>query len=223
MLIKELSWESKHFGYPCACLERSFETIESAELKRLPYRLIVMKSTRPLQEFSHFLIDEKVTFCKTIQKKAEEVSGEVVTRKKLTLELLKLSFESGKNSRFFLDPNFKSNEFETLYSQWIENSLNATFADEVFVLGSYQDPLGLVTIKKKDNEAHIGLLSIKESHQGQRLGQKLIEWSEHYCHENKLKELCVSTQRSNINACRFYEKNGFKIKSMEYIYHWWNL
>lgn len=48
-------------------------------------------------------------------------------------ELYELAIQAGVDSRYRLDPNFDSGEFERLYKTWIDNSLNGSIADYVLV------------------------------------------------------------------------------------------
>lgn len=221
MMIKRLEWETENFGYPCASIEID-EAPDTSEFRALPSRLIVLRSKNPLSDLAPLLVDEKITYQKDISSFTPPTSGEAISGLPLTDQILKLAFESGKNSRFYRDPHFTSGEFSILYTQWIENSLNKSLADEVFVLGTYEDPVGLITLKAKSTEAAIGLLAIAENVQGRGLGKELLNLCEKYCLEKNIKTLTVPTQVSNRNACKFYERNGFRVQTIEYIYHWWN-
>lgn len=221
--VLPLNWESSFFKYSCGqILLKTGLDHPLAQLSETPYRLVVIKSSVEQPYLSKFLVDEKITFLKDVESGKVSTDGEIVTKRELTKNILSLALESGRDSRFFKDINFKSNEFETLYTQWIEKSLEGILADEVFVLGTYEEPKGLVTIKRSDTLAKIGLLAIHKDYQGKGLGKRLLEWCEEYCTLNGITELQVPTQRSNKNACHFYEKYGFGVENLEYVYHWWN-
>jgi len=50
---------------------------------------------------------------------------------------------------------------------------------------------------------------------------KLMKAAESYFIQHNISEIDVVTQKFNIPACRFYEKNGYSIKNIEYVFHLW--
>lgn len=220
--LKILNWESEHFGYPCAELQLKSGELPPKELDSQPYSLIVIRSNSPLEGHASLLVDEKVTYAKEIREFQFQNDGEEITRKKASPSLLALTFEAGKDSRFLKDQNFSNGEFQTLYSKWLENSLNGEMANAVYVTGTYSRPSGMITLKYSGDQGIIGLIAVDPQRQGQGLGKKLMAWCEFKCLKEGVRNLKVSTQRSNTQACNFYQKCGFQLSTNEYIYHWWN-
>jgi dTDP-4-amino-4,6-dideoxy-D-galactose acyltransferase len=219
--IEKLNWESENFGYPCGQIKADQE-FENFNLKEYPFKLIVIRAETEIRSLSPFLVDEKVIFSKKLFQRQEVKNVSSILGQPQNRALLKLAYQAGTESRFFKDTNFRSGEFKILYNLWLENSLNGKIASEVFIIGNFSEPQGFATIKISDDTAQIGLIAVREDSRGQGLGRDLIEACNQFCINNKLKELLVATQDSNLGACAFYKKNDFKFKIKEYIYHWWN-
>ena len=138
-------------------------------------------------------------------------------------ELLDLAFLSGNLSRFKVDSNFSNNEFEKLYKEWVNNSINKKIAFKTFVKTVQKKVVGFITLGEKDADtAKIGLIAVNEMFQGKRIASKLIKSCEIISKQNKYAGLEVSTQFSNNQAMAFYKKNDFEINKITYIYHLWN-
>jgi ribosomal protein S18 acetylase RimI-like enzyme len=139
-----------------------------------------------------------------------------------TLE--KLTLLSGTYSRFRLDKHFKKKEYESLYKQWIYNSVYKEKALEVIVYKENNSILGFTTLEKKTNNLlDISLVAVDETARGKKIGTQLIEYSINYALKNGYSKIQVVTQQNNLPAVNLYKKCGFRIKSTEYIYHYWNL
>ena len=133
--------------------------------------------------------------------------------------LKKLAYQAGHYSRFYLDKNFKQKEFEQLYDQWLQKSLN----NDVKII-SYQadgNILGMVTLEKKEDKTVIGLIGVETSYRGQNIGKHLINACIFYSIKQQKHTLEVYTQEENVGACKFYESCGFKLVNKQYIYHYW--
>jgi dTDP-4-amino-4,6-dideoxy-D-galactose acyltransferase len=168
-----------------------------------------------------FLADKKVVFRKKIVSEQELFNdNHVESSTTLTKELLELAFLSGHHSRFKLDNSLNS-KFNELYRIWLEKSINRELASEVFVYKIEQKEIAFVTIKKNGDSANIGLLAVNSSYHGKNIGSLLISAIENWCFKNNISTLDVATQLDNIQACNFYKKNGFDIKEVDYIYHYY--
>lgn len=135
--------------------------------------------------------------------------------------LVSLALVSGKYSRFKLDPGFPIGCYERLYTRWIEQSVNKTMATEVFCYMMDDEPRGLVTLNRQNEENTIGLVAVDGSYQHLGIGTALIRYAISFVHEHKGKHLTVATQLDNEPACRLYSKCGFCLDSVKPIWHWW--
>jgi dTDP-4-amino-4,6-dideoxy-D-galactose acyltransferase len=167
------------------------------------------------------LYDEKVTYGK-------EVPGQIISTANcistyngaLNNDLLSLALDAGHDSRFKKDPRFNA-YFEPFYKLWITNSLNGTLADKVLVSENGNHLDGMVTCKIKNGTGSIGLIATGALARGKGVGTSLIQATDAFYQSKEIKYSTVVTQATNIQACRFYEKNGFTVIKKEFVYHWW--
>ena len=135
--------------------------------------------------------------------------------------IYKLSFESGKFSRFNLDPNFENDKFQELYRLWIDNSISNIFADDLLVYLDQNEIIGFITYKTQDNIATIGLVAVSQNCQGKGIGSQLLKAVEHKLTNHSIKTLLIPTQQINEIACNFYKKQGYRIEETLFIKHYW--
>ena len=79
----------------------------------------------------------------------------------------------------------------------------------------------MVTVSYRKHIAQIGLISVSVNQQGNNIGSKLLKATEIGAFKKNCRILYVNTQKKNISACNFYEKNGYSIADVEYVYHFW--
>lgn len=206
-------------------IEKILLTAEEEQYKllyfRLPYDLHIpnpISSDRRI-----LLVDIKVIYAKVFVEKPLNIIDKHIenyTSCQINKELLELAFESGKYSRFKLDPNFPSGIFEKIYSTWIDRSVKKEIADNVLIYRSEGEILGMLTYFVEADIATIGLIAVSQSHQGKNIGSILLLSMESILY-GKVKMIQVATQKQNLKACSFYEKNQFLVKEETNIYHIW--
>ncbi len=81
-----------------------------------------------------------------------------------------------------------------------------------FVAFHNQERLGLLTYQLKESECEIITLNALIENKG--IGTALIGHFENYCITKGVKRLWVITTNDNTDALRFYQKRGFKIKTV---------
>lgn len=234
MKINFLSWDSEFFKKKIGLIQ--FNSAYKSNLENLltlakleGYELIYLFAEKEafidaniLNEFNGKLVDRKITFEKSVTLNNNNFSNvEIYNSTILCKELEELAFLSGKKSRFLIDGNFAPTDFYRMYKTWITNSLNKKIADHIFVTKTNGIITGMATLKTKSGIGEIGLIAISEIGQGKGFGKQLI-----YAIENKLIKLNIDTlevptQMDNKQACSFYEKCGFSVKSIVNIYHFW--
>lgn len=221
-------WDSVNFGFrigEVSVNSASKTDIENIldESKKGKYKLLYLHSNVNLN--IPFFYDEKITYIKErcLYSSISDNNIRNGCRNDFDRGLYKLALESGKFSRFNLDPNFPKVLFELLYRKWIENSIDKIIASDVFLyddLKKDSDILGMITCKNSENISEIGIIATNSQFQGSGIGSKLISYYESNL-PSHIKSLEVVTQGINTMARRFYEKHGFSIKNIEYIYHLW--
>jgi dTDP-4-amino-4,6-dideoxy-D-galactose acyltransferase len=231
-----LNWDTDFFGYrivsvrPQGLTEKESQGIIPQLRKenvRVAYCFVDpgdRNSIKIIQNLSGKLVDEKITFCSKSRKLASYDGYESVKPYQSDFpseKLIDLALQSGIYSRFKTDPNFKNNEFEKLYTEWIIKSVKKELADEVFVSYSGIEEKGFVTAETKDNKGIIGLVAVDESERGKSIGKKLMNAALDYYYKRNIEIVEVATQKANEGACRFYKAIGFEIKSIVNVYHLW--
>ncbi|MDH7445052.1 GNAT family N-acetyltransferase [Aquimarina sp. 2201CG14-23] len=218
--IEFLEWDSNFFNIRVGRVYSSLKKIDLTKVSN--FDLIYIHSTVLLENSTIPLYDKKVTFEKniTLTEKALDNSYVVKYDGGLTKELKDLAIASGTYSRFKLDSKL-SNRFEEFFTLWIKNSLHGKLADFVYVYIKDNKIIGFISLKKNDSYYQIGLIATSALHRGLGIGSALLQKAEEVAKSEKISKIIVVTQLDNNIACNFYKKNGYQIKSTEYIYHHW--
>jgi len=93
---------------------------------------------------------------------------------------------------------------------WVENSLNG-FADRVLLI----EDKGFVTCKKSGDTGDIPLIGVAGSYQGRGIGTSLILNALRWFKNERVTNVTVRTQAMNSRAVKFYEQQGFRVKSLD--------
>lgn len=140
----------------------------------------------------------------------------------LTKDLEDLAYLSGLYSRFYLDSKLDRKYFKKLYKLWIQKSITKEIADKIFVYKNEENLIiGMVTCRITQNIGKIGLISVNPQYGGRGIGKALISSVHSYYKEMNCKQAFVVTQNQNSAAKRLYEKCGYNLNEIEYIYHYW--
>lgn len=140
--------------------------------------------------------------------------------------LRRLAMISGEWSRFRVDTNIRKQVYDDLFCKWIDNSVNRSLADEVFVAqNSSGENVGFVTVKRRGNVCNIGLLAVSSSCRRQGVAKMLLSRAALWVLETEISLqqslVTIVTQGSNIAACSCYESFGFMKSSIQNIHHIW--
>ena len=235
-IFKILEWDSKFFGYKIASIRDSDLKLKELdiimkELKlqgvRLAYCFVSPEdeiSNSNLKKVSGLLVDEKITFSIRITETDIYTGSNFIKPYNLnyTSEKLKsIALQSGIYSRFKVDSNFRNNEYERLYTEWIDKSVQREIAEEVLVYLENEDEKGLIALGLRGNTGSIGLLAVDNAERGKSIGKKLVHSALIYFKEKGVNIVEVVTQAENKGACGFYRSLGFEVKSIVNIYHLW--
>jgi dTDP-4-amino-4,6-dideoxy-D-galactose acyltransferase len=225
MKIKKLEWDSTFFNLNIGELSLHESTnlnIDSIIPFCLNFDLVYVFSSGSFLN-PVFFESQKIELELVLLKKDSKLkkNENIYPCQELSDDLIKLSYECGKHSRFKLDSKFSTSDFENLYKVWIEKSIEREICDEVFVYKIEDQIVGFVTIKIKDLEAEIGLIAVDLKYQGIGIGQGLIDSTINYAINNGIKKIVVSTQGNNLQAIAFYTKKDFKITKTKIITHLW--
>lgn len=237
MQIVPLEWDSAFFGRTIGRIDinsSSDEPILESILKHpSEFELIYIFSPEqvllnlPEQDPRCKLVDQKIVFsfdlsiCTEFFQPSIDLSIEEYNSTSIDPNLEELAYQSGVYSRFRLDTNFRPNDFFQLYRKWLENSVNRTIADKIFVVRSEMGIIAFVTAMITLPTATIGLLAVSESVRGKNIGTSLMHFLFAELKRVGAETLFVATQLQNEGSCRFYKKVGFVKHSITNIYHYW--
>lgn len=231
-----LEWDSNFFGFGVAKIskaERNDDELSQTlfALKQKDARLVyfaIAPNDKIYNEAAKknggLLVDVKRTYEKAFKISSERFSEnnhiKLYESDLLTDSLISLSLQAGIYSRYKTDVHFSEAQYQELYTLWIENSVNKSIADKIFVYRESEDIAGLLTLAFKKDHAEIGLVSVDEKYRGKKIGSGLLETA---ILESSLKSLpCrVVTQKVNTAACALYEKYDFRLINEENFYHFW--
>jgi dTDP-4-amino-4,6-dideoxy-D-galactose acyltransferase len=234
--FKILDWDSRFFGYKIASVHVSDLKQDKLseilnDLKKESCKLVYCfadpideVTNNSILKFSGMLVDEKVTFSIQGFNENKSFTSGHIQPYILTFpsDLIKgLALQSGIYSRFKVDPGFRNSEYEKLYTEWIVNSIDKSFADEILVYYDDNEEKGFISLSTKNNIGSIGLLAVDERERGKSIGKKLINATFAYFVNKAVSEIEVVTQKANGTACAFYESQGFKVKNITNVYHIW--
>ena len=237
MIIKLLKWDSDFFKKRIASAsigssEQETDVISEILSYKNSYDLVYINapgdyffSNDILTQQNILHVDSKIIYYGIIENVKSDFDSQisVYSSKEVNPDLLSLSLQSGAYSRYKDDKNFTNNEFEGLYTKWIENSINGSIADAVLVYKDSDRITGMVTVSidKVSDFVKIGLIAVDQSAQNKGIGSKLMGAVKTYASSRSLRNIEVATQLENKQACTFYEKCGLSIKSKTNIYHFW--
>ncbi|WP_080055452.1 GNAT family N-acetyltransferase [Spirosoma aerolatum] len=235
-MIKYLEWDSSFFGYPVGIIELINNSDEDYlnklfEQASTKYKLLYVfvpeyiELTRDFCERLNLdLVDQKIIYKKQLS--FEFTYNRITDIKSIMhsyfLPFKNLALQSGIYSRYKIDKHFVNDEFERLYEEWLRKSLDGTIADECYAYYKTEKPVGLVTIKKNVLDVSIGIIAVNSAFRGFGIGTKLLDTVSLFAFNNNYTTVSVATQSKNYSACKFYEKNGFHVKQVISIYHYWS-
>ncbi|MBD2752573.1 GNAT family N-acetyltransferase [Spirosoma sp. BT704] len=234
--LQILPWDTRFFGYTVGRIDMlSYDEIELETLVEKAWQqgvklLYVFTdnatelSPNIVDTYTGYLVDTKITYRYEVgQDESVAAFGpiEIFSAGQDVAQLYELAYQSGDYSRFKVDAIVGEENFKRLYRQWIDNSVSGQAADDTFVYVVDKAIQGFITVQKKPTVATIGLLATDKSVRGRGVGSALLNYVKHDLRASSAIHLDVATQKKNIVACRFYERNGFTVKSEVNVSHIW--
>lgn len=169
------------------------------------------------------LVDEKVTYTINTQGMTPPHCNSIVEYKGdgNDKNLLRIACQAGEFSRFRVDKNFGDEACDRLYKQWIRNDASIESKSYLYVYRLEDSIIGLITVKAFDGVGSIGLIGVSSMHRGKNVGKALIDKAVTHFQQREIFNIDVVTQKANLPACGFYQKNGFGVKNVINFYHLW--
>lgn len=230
MEIRKLDWDSEFFGLQIGRID--LQTLDDAvDLALMHYDLkyqydllyVFSKEGLSFDAVGAELVDEKILYSKPCEPREQYNDISFYKQEVPSEDLYRLALVSGGYSRFKLDERLPAGSYERLYTRWIENACpkDGTNKQILTFLDAQNVAKGMITIDHQGEMGHIGLVAVDTDCQHQGIGGKIMSTLDGYLYSLGVKILEVPTQKANTDACCWYEKNGFKVKSVTPIYHWW--
>jgi len=103
-------------------------------------------------------------------------------------------------------------------SDKVLNELSNPFSSFYFaVLGG--QPVGYIKLNylsaqtefQDENAIEVERIYVSADHQGKKIGNRLLDFAIDLANQNRLQYIWLGVWDKNVNAIRFYERNGFKI------------
>lgn len=227
MMVKFLEWDSNFFDKKIGLLSvvDNYDKIDSF----FSYDVIYVNQEEDeeikIPGFEKLYEENKITYSKKLKSNLSSDNNifSVFNIDYNIDEIYSLAYESGKFSRFKLDPAFTEIEYRELYKTWVNNSINKSIANNILIYKDNNEIKGFVSYRVKENYAQIGLIAISPSIQGKGVGSKLIKAIENELINIGVKELRIQTQLINTVACNFYLKLGYIKSKVEFFKHFWKI
>ena len=229
-MIEQLHWDSEFFNLKIGKFESQnltlpllmnlfeFKKKENYNLIYLFTKTVEDDAAEELEKKHLYPVDEKVVFSKKVSNQNFLPENIQLYFEPLDQSLLNLALLSGHKSRFKTD-NRLNHKFESLYTLWIQKSITGEMADAVFVAQTDNKIEGFVTLKQNNYHGQIGLIAVSPEAQGKGIGSKLMQAADYWYWKNNLKTCSVVTQLANTEACKLYEKNGYREETVELVFH----
>jgi ribosomal protein S18 acetylase RimI-like enzyme len=135
-------------------------------------------------------------------------------------QLAKIASDVFRIDRFHSDPNLSKDDANRYYYQWVKNSFNG-FSDGVILPSIQNKVVGFTTYKinNVDFETSTLVLSaVNPDYAGRRIYHNMILKGTNYL-LSKSNKIRVGTQVDNIPVQRTWQRLGYKLISVDYIFH----
>jgi GNAT superfamily N-acetyltransferase len=225
IVIEPLVWDSNFFGRKMGVLSGCLSSREAlaAELDRAVADGFVYLLSRPpvadasavrtLERLGFYLTDVGVTWISDVARYLNRVrsDGAELARIATTADVPTLArdaIEFFRQSRFYHDPFFSTEEADRLHAEWMANSVSGQAADAVWLIPE----TGFVTCKlSKDGLGDIMLIGVREGSRGRGGGRALMTAAMRWFQTRGVASVRVRTQMKNTRAMNFYHRLGFDL------------
>lgn len=235
---RRLAWDSEQFGIEIARLEpprMSFGDLKSSlkACERVGVELAYW-TVDPQDDTSNAaalawggrLVDQRCVYERllSVDDRMHGV-GQVAEARMLSARsrelLAQLALQSGERSRFKIDANMPGGAWEGLYRTWMTRSLAHEIADAVLIETEGDDPIGVITLARRESSGVIGLFSVDAAQRGRGVGTVLLSRALDWFQRAGCDRVEVATQGENVGARRVYERAGFRLATQANVFHFW--
>ena len=125
-------------------------------------------------------------------------------------------------SRFYKEPLVGPQKTKAMYRLWIDNALNSTFSDGLFIVKDNDTVQGIHLIKTDPSTGYFTLTGVNTNLKGAGLGSRL--WNQSFAYwaqETDISVIHSPFSFQNIESFNFHLKHNFrKVLNIKYIYHY---
>lgn len=239
-IIEKLNWDSNFFGKRIGRVqlidEKDFDPeiflIEAKESFDLIYIFSYqqMISHPKIQMAQLELADIMITMTKPFNRK-EYLPGYYDFRTTLSSKELNECYEIAEQtsvvSRFFKDPIAGERKTKELYRKWIDNALNQSFSDGLFIEKTEDRIIGIHLIKtiKEEKTGIFTLTGVNTNFKNTGIGTKLWQQSfSYWANQEDINVIKSPFSFQNKASFNFHLKMGFnRIIETKFIYHFRNI
>ncbi len=246
-MLKPLSWDSAHFGVEVARIEPADiddrtlqDLLVISRQKKFSLVYWAARGSRKVPDailhgFCGSRVDQKVTYVVDLDSWTCQDTGDCrdpsvrireYPRGPAAAPLLELGRTANAFSRFVNDPRIPFTKADELFEIWTEKSTRGEMAEVVFIAqraDSHDAIVGMVTVSRRQDGGQIGLIAVNPNVRGIGVGTALVHSANRWIVGAGPSKGWVVTQRANTNACRLYERTGYRFCQLEEVYHFWPL
>lgn len=176
---------------------------------------------RFLEKHSFNLVDTHITFEKSVVPSLKKISGYDIRfvrpeDEEMTVKLAETSF---KYSRFHLDSRIDLETANRIKGEWVRNYFKKQRGDYMIVASEQDKIVGfLQLLHQADNILVIDLMAVDGNHRRRGIAGSIISFAEINC--GPFDKIRVVTQVANLSSMRCYEDLGFRVTSVNYVFHY---
>lgn len=236
-IIEKLEWDSSFFGINIGRSilrdEKEFDTrLFNKEIKANRFDLVYVIKFQNLLPWAKMLdlnlqlMDIQITMSMDFTSNSHK--GLIYNLKNnLTVEEINDSYKIAEDtavvSRFYKENKIGNQKTRDLYRKWIDNALNKSFSDGVFI-EKVSGKVAGVHLIKTDNIKKIGMFTltgVDGNFKRMGIGRKLwLQSFGFWANESDIETIKSPFSFQNSESLNFHLKMGFnKIEEIKYIYH----
>jgi len=232
-MIEHLKWDSDFFGKKTGKVIANNENlnalIDEANLNKYDIVYIVYEGIKPENDLCEskglYLSDIQISVSMNFGKKLNSIGYyELINdmNEQDYQDALEIVRSTASVSRFFNDKNFNSERIRDMYGHWLDNALNGSFSDGIFV-ERVNGRIGGVVIVKTDERARLTLMGVNPEMKRHGLGRKLLSqvlsyWADM---EKEFGKIYSIFSLNNLESFRYHMRTEFtNIEDIKYIYHY---
>jgi dTDP-4-amino-4,6-dideoxy-D-galactose acyltransferase len=240
-MIEKLNWDSEFFKMNIGKLEiYNDNDFDFDEFKKqadiddydliyiLKFDSIFSKSNicKSQIRFMDIMVQMSMPFEPDICSSSKYEFRNILNNKEL-LECYSIAEQIAFVSRFNKEPAIGPELTKKLYRKWIDNTMNGSISDGMFLEKINNKIVGIHTIKNDiiNRIGYCSLIGVDNNTKHLGIGKKLWEQSFSYWKNEKIiSKIIVPISFQNKASLNFHLKIGFnKIENIKYIYHYKNL